>query len=39
MNKRGALDEYLKEIIIIILIIVSVYLLFSFVTGRLGMLG
>jgi hypothetical protein len=39
MNKRGALGEYLKEIMVIVLILISVYLLYSFVTGRLGTLG
>ena len=36
MNKRGILSDYLKEIFILILIIVSIYLLYMFITGKVG---
>jgi len=34
MNKKGILDEYLKEIFILVLIIVSLFLFYMFVTGK-----
>jgi len=34
MNKKGVLADYLKEIFILILIIVSIYLLYIFITGK-----
>jgi hypothetical protein len=34
MNKKGVLEEYLKEIFILILIMVSIFLFYMFVTGK-----
>jgi regulatory protein YycI of two-component signal transduction system YycFG len=34
MNKKGVLDEYLKEIFILVLIMVSIFLFYMFVTGK-----
>jgi hypothetical protein len=34
MNKRGIIDDYLKQIFILVLIIVLLYLFYVFVTGK-----
>jgi len=36
MNRKGVLDDYLKEIFILILIVVSIYLLYIFITGKVN---
>lgn len=36
MNKKGVLADYLKEIFILVLIIVLLYLFYLFITGKVS---
>lgn len=36
MDKKGEIQEYLKEIFILLGIIIALYLLYTFITGRIS---